>query len=229
MPDRTHKGGHGDASGLSSGRERPAEATFGISEATPSGKPDSSGAAPSGRSGGSGVVEPEGIDPDMVTGPEDAAASGDPLEAALAAAAEWRDKGMRVQAEYENARKRLELRHADMLLRAAERVVAELFPVMDDLERAIDHATGEGAEVAEGLAAVHRKLTEVIAREGCSVIDPLGQPFDPERHSAVQMREDDGVPDHTVVEVFQKGYEMHGRVLRPAMVVVSTGGPSRGE
>jgi len=149
------------------------------------------------------------------------------LDAALAEAAEWRDKGMRAQAEFENLRRRLEGRHADALLRAGERVVEALLPVIDDLERAIDHAAGSGDDVAEGLVAVSRKLLEVIAREGCEVIDPFGAEFDPNKHNAVQMREDAEVADHTVVEVFQKGYEMHGRVLRPAMVVVSTGGPAR--
>lgn len=146
-----------------------------------------------------------------------------------AEAAEWREKGMRAQAEYENTRKRLEQRHMDALLRASARVVEELFPIVDDLERAIDHAAAEHPDVAEGLGAVYRKLSDVIAREGCITIDPVGEHFDPERHNAVQVREDDALPDHTCVEVFQKGYEMHGRVLRPAMVVVSSGGPSREE
>ncbi len=150
----------------------------------------------------------------------------DELEAARAEAADWRDKAARAQADFENTRKRLEGRHADALLRAGERVVEALLPVIDDLERAIDHAVADGGDVAEGLSAVHRKLLDVIGREGCSAIDPFGQPFDPLKHNAVQMREDTEVADHTVVEVFQKGYEMHGRVLRPAMVVVSTGGPA---
>lgn len=151
---------------------------------------------------------------------------GGELEAARAEAAEWRDKGMRAQADFENTRKRLEARHHDEVLRAGERVVKQLLPVIDDLERAIDHAVADGSDVSEGLSAVHRKLVEVIGREGVSVIDPLGQPFDPAQHNAVQMREDVEMPDHTVVDVFQRGYLMHGRVLRPAMVVVSTGGPS---
>ncbi|MBU4556273.1 MAG: nucleotide exchange factor GrpE [Actinobacteria bacterium] len=149
------------------------------------------------------------------------------LEAAIAETAEWRDKSLRAQAEFENVKRRLEARHGDALLRAGERVVEALLPVLDDLERAIDHATGSGDEVAEGLIAVNRKLHDIIAREGCAAVDPMGTEFDPNRHNAVQTREDAEVPDHTVVEVFQKGYEMHGRVLRPAMVVVSTGGPLR--
>ena len=150
------------------------------------------------------------------------------LEAARVEAAEWRDKGMRAQAEFENTRKRLETRHADALLRAGERIVEGLFPVLDDLDRAIDHAVADGSDFSDGLDAVRRKLLAVLEREGCSPIDPFGEPFDPERHQAVQMRDDAEVPDQTVVEVLQKGYEMHQRVLRPAMVVVSTGGPGRG-
>ena len=150
------------------------------------------------------------------------------LEAARVEAAEWRDKGMRAQAEFENTRKRLESRHADALLRAGERIVEALFPVLDDLDRAIDHAVADGSDISDGLDAVRRKLLAVLQREGCSPIDPFGEPFDPERHQAVQMRDDAEVPDQTVVEVLQKGYEMHERVLRPAMVVVSTGGPGRG-
>jgi molecular chaperone GrpE len=148
------------------------------------------------------------------------------LEAARAEAAEAQDKALRARAEFENSRKRLETRHRDEVLRAGERVVAALLPILDDMERAIDHAGVEGSEVAEGLSAVHRKLLEVIGREGASLIDPLGERFDPERHQAVQTVEDTGCACDTVVEVFQRGYEMHGRVLRPAMVVVSTGGPA---
>jgi molecular chaperone GrpE len=149
------------------------------------------------------------------------------IEAARTEAAEWRDKGMRAQAEFENVRKRLETRHADALLRAGERIIEALLPVIDDFDRAIDHAVADGSDVAEGLSAVQRKLLDVLKREGAVQIDPLGEEFDPARHNAVQMRDDTEVPDHTVVDVLQKGYEMHGRVLRPAMVVVSTGGPAR--
>lgn len=149
------------------------------------------------------------------------------LAAAKAEALEWRDKGMRAQADFENTRKRLEARHVDALLRAGERIVENLLPVLDDLDRAIDHAVADGTDIVEGLDAVRRKLLDILAREGCSVIDPFSEVFDPLKHNAVQTREDLEVADQTVVEVFQKGYEMHGRVLRPAMVVVSTGGPSR--
>jgi len=175
---------------------------------------------------------PDRFDPELA---EDLGAElplrGDQLEAALeqarAEADGWRDKAARAQADFENTRKRLESRHNDALLRAGERIVEALLPILDDLDRAIDHACGSSADVVEGLDAVRRKLLDVLSREGCSALDPLGAEFDPAKHSAVQMHEDADVFDHTVVDVFQKGYEMHGRVLRPAMVVVSTGGPAR--
>jgi molecular chaperone GrpE len=150
------------------------------------------------------------------------------LEDARAEAAQWRESAARAQADFENTRKRLEVRHADALLRAGERIVEALFPILDDLDRAIDHASTDGGDIAEGVEAVRRKLLDVLAREGCTVIDPMGAPFDPDRHHAVQTQEDVDVAGDTVIDVFQKGYEMHGRVLRPAMVVVSTGGASGG-
>lgn len=149
------------------------------------------------------------------------------LEAARSEAEALRETTARAQAEFENARKRLQATHDDAVKRAAERVVEALLPIVDDLDRAIDHAVGDGADWVEGLEAVRRKLLDVLAREGCTPIDPFGAPFDVLRHHAVQQREEAEVPDGTVVEVFQMGYEMHGRVLRSAMVAVSTGGPAR--
>lgn len=194
---------------LSSDKTSPAEAASGVPGAVPSVDP--------------ALAEDLGAEFELRGDQLDAA-----LEEARAEADAWKDRAARAQADFENTRKRLEARHADALLRAGERIVEALLPVIDDFDRAIAHAeeTG-GADVADGLAGVRRKLVDVLAREGCSAIEPAGEPFDPDKHNAVQMREDTELPDHTVCDVFQKGYEMHGRVLRPAMVVVSTGGPTR--
>lgn len=209
MTDRRQEGARGGTSARGPREDRPAEARFDAS----------AGAVP--------PVDPE-LEADLGA---EFPLRGDQLEAeieaARAEAAEWREKGMRAQAEFENTRKRLEGRHADALLRAGERIVEALFPVLDDLDRAIEHAVADGSDFSDGLDAVRRKLLAVLEREGCTVIDPFGDAFDPDRHQAVQMREDAEVADSTVVEVLQKGYEMHERVLRPAMVIVSTGGPGR--
>jgi molecular chaperone GrpE len=174
----------------------------------------------------------DAVDPDLVEdlGPE-LELRGDQLEeaveAARAEAEQWRDKALRAQADFENARKRLESRHADEVRRAGERVITTLLPVMDDLERAADHLVEVAPDMAEGIVAVQRKLLAAMQKEGVTQMDPMGQPFDPAIHQAVQTHEDPELPDHSVCDVLQKGYEMHGRVLRPAMVVVCTGGPSR--
>jgi len=156
---------------------------------------------------------------------------GDQLTAEIGAAREEAarhlETAQRVQAEFDNYRKRMARDHADAVKRAGERIVENLLPVVDNLERAIAHA-GEGGGVAElrtGVEMVLGQLRDVLAKEGVIAVDPAGQPFDALIHQAVGQKEDASVLDGTVIEVFQKGYEMHGRTVRAAMVVVSTGGP----
>ena len=140
----------------------------------------------------------------------------------LAAAQHW-------QAEFENYRRRQTAQAVDQATRAGQRIVEELLPVLDNLERAIDHTVrgGDLEHLVKGVESVHAQIVGVFGREGVTVIDPFGSAFDPTMHQAVNQVEDAEVPEHTVIEVFQKGYAMGGRVVRPAMVVVSTGGPAR--
>jgi len=144
----------------------------------------------------------------------------------LATAQKW-------QAEFENYRKRQERDAADVRGRAAERIVTELIPVLDDLDRAIAHTVASSASGGEldhllsGVEMVRTRVLTVFSKEGVEVVDPIGAEFDPNLHQAVGQREDADVPEHTVVEVYQKGYLMAGRVVRPAMVMVSAGGPTR--
>ena len=159
---------------------------------------------------------------------------GDTLEAELAAARDeadaCRDRAMRTQAEFDNYRKRVARDQQDMVNRAGERIIGEVLPVIDNLERAIEHVTagGDVRQLLTGVEGVHRQLLGVLAKEGVSIIDPFGQPFDPMRHQAMAQREDAEVPEGMVVDVYQKGYEMHGKIVRPAMVVVSAGqGPGK--
>jgi molecular chaperone GrpE len=163
------------------------------------------------------------------------AASGEPsgeqpdeLAQARAEADELRDRYVRLQAEWDNFRKRTATERAEERVRAAERLVERLLPIVDDLERAIEHSdTANEASLKEGIAAVYSKLSEVLGREGVKTIDPVGATFDAHLHHAVGKVDDDSVPDETVTQVYQKGYEMGARVLRPAMVVVSQGGPKQ--
>jgi molecular chaperone GrpE len=143
----------------------------------------------------------------------------------LAAAQRW-------QAEFENYKRRQERDSVEMRARAGQRMVEELLPVLDDLDRTIDHtvaSTASGTELEHlltGVEMVRSRILGVFESEGVTVIDPFGQAFDPHMHQALAERADPDLPEHTVVEVYQKGYAMGGRVIRPATVVVSTGGPS---
>jgi molecular chaperone GrpE len=134
---------------------------------------------------------------------------------------------LRSAAEFDNFRKRITREREEERRRAGERLVSELIPAIDNLERAIDHTTAGGdlKHLLAGVEAVHSHILAVLGKEGVEVIDPFGQQFDPMTQQAVSQKEDAEVPEGTVVDVFQKGYAMGGRVVRSAMVVVSTGGP----
>ena len=151
------------------------------------------------------------------------------LEAAQAQAADMKDKYARLQAEWDNFRKRMNAQRDSERMLAAEKLVTDLLPILDDLERAISHAkdSGEGGSLTNGVEAVQTKLLQILAKHNVSQIDALGQPFDATRHQAVGTKEDTSVPEESVVEVYQQGYEMADKVIRPAMVVTSTGGPAQ--
>ena len=157
---------------------------------------------------------------------------GDQLQAELEAlrveSAEYRDHAMRAQAEFDNFRKRITREREEERRRAGERLVSEMLPAIDNLERAIEHTTAGGdlKHLLSGVEAVHAQLIAVLGKEGVEVVDPVGEHFDPMLQQAVSQKEDKTVPEGTVVEVFQKGYSLGGRVIRSAMVVVSTGGPA---
>jgi molecular chaperone GrpE len=152
----------------------------------------------------------------------------DELGQARAEAEELRDRFVRLQAEWDNFRKRTAAEREQERIRAAERLVERLLPIVDDLERAIEHSdTANEVSLKEGIAAVYSKLSEVLEREGVKTIAPAGEPFDANLHQAVGKEDNATVPDETVTQVYQKGYGMGDRVLRPAMVVVSQGGSKR--
>jgi molecular chaperone GrpE len=142
-----------------------------------------------------------------------------------------RDAALRAQADLDNFRKRISREREDERKRATERLVSELLPAIDNLERAIEHTSADHdiEHLITGVNSVHAQIVGVLSKEGVSVIDPVGEPFDPTTQQAVSQQEDPSVPEGTVIAAFQKGYEMGGRVVRPAMVVVSTGGPRREE
>ena len=152
----------------------------------------------------------------------------DPVEAAKAEADAWRDKYFRLHAEWDTYRRRMKEQQAEEKLRATEKLVEGLLPVIDDFERSIAYAEGNGEEgLLGGVKAVHNKLNEVLKKEGVEVIDPEGEAFDALEAQAVATVDDPSVPDETVAQVYQKGYRMGNKVIRAAMVTVTVGGPKR--
>ena len=149
------------------------------------------------------------------------------LEDARSKADEHWDQLMRTRAELDNLRKRSQRDLENAHKFALERFSQELLQVWDSLELGHQAAQDEGADVAklrEGTELTLKLLTDVMNKQGVEQIDPQDQPFDPEFHQAMTMQERDDVPANTVVGVVQKGYTLNGRLLRPAMVMVSKGG-----
>jgi molecular chaperone GrpE len=105
-------------------------------------------------------------------------------------------------------------------------VMNEILPVLDNFDRALDHAA-EGDEFHNGVLLIYKQLYELLLKQGLAPIDEANVPFDPNIHEAVVREESDSVPSHTVVAVLQKGYFIHDRLLRPALVKVAVGGPER--
>lgn len=144
-----------------------------------------------------------------------------------------KDRMMRLQADWENYRRRTENARIQEKSLATEKLVSNLLPILDDLERALAHAEQNAQEdenlkqFCEGVSAVYDKMIDVFEKEGAEAIDPCGEAFDPQQHQAVGRVENTEVFDETVAEVYQKGYRMAGKVIRPAMVVVSYGGQKR--
>jgi molecular chaperone GrpE len=146
----------------------------------------------------------------------------DPLAAAEKERDEYLDALQRLKAEFDNYRKRVAREEAATASRASERLVRELVPVLDDLERALEAATQhEEAKLEEGVRLVHRALADALAKEGLAEI-PTDGAFDPHTQEALLSQPSEAA-EGSVVQVLQKGYTLSGRVLRPARVVISAG------
>lgn len=140
--------------------------------------------------------------------------------------ADLRDRSMRTLADFDNFRKRALKDREEAHHFGHQALVKDLLPSVDNLERAVEHARqatgGEAASaLLEGVELVLRELQAVLAKHGVQAIDALGQPFDPSLHEAMAQVPDATRPPNTVVEVYQRGYQLRGRLLRPARVVVS--------
>jgi molecular chaperone GrpE len=137
---------------------------------------------------------------------------------------EFQDLLLRKVAEFDNYRKRTERERRELGERAAADLIAELLPLVDNLERALAADAGEpGAEAyRKGVELIHKQVLDLLARRGVTPIDPLGAEFDPRLHEAVAREHGSARREGEVVQVFSRGYALGDRLLRPAMVKVAT-------
>jgi molecular chaperone GrpE len=171
------------------------------------------------------LSQPEGLEP--VAGPT-AEQEAENLKAELD---HVRDIYLRKLAEFDNFRKRVEREREDLRLAGVEEMVRELLPVLDNFERALQHAEDDSGAFQQGVEMIAKQLWDTVERRGVKEVNPVGQPFDPELHEAVQRVEDGQYPPGTVAWVMLKGYTMGDRLVRPAMVgvAVEPGDKSNGE
>jgi molecular chaperone GrpE len=136
--------------------------------------------------------------------------------------ADLRQTLLRLQADFDNYRKRIEKERAEDNKRATARVVESLIPTVDSFEHALAaHKDDEYAGYRKGFELIYKQLIDHLTKLGVERLEPLGQSFDPHLHQAVDTTPTKEHPDGAILEVFQPGYVYHGRVLRPAMVRVA--------
>lgn len=165
--------------------------------------------------------------PDTATpSPADAAAAeGSSLQQQLEAlqneVALLRSESLRERADLDNQRKRV-ARDVEQARRFAnEKLLGELLPVFDSLDAGLNAAGTDASPLREGLELTYKQLLKVAADNGLTLLDPTGQPFNPEHHQAISQVDAPGAAPGSVVQVFQKGYLLNDRLLRPALVVVA--------
>lgn len=145
------------------------------------------------------------------------------LEEARREAAENYDKYLRLAADFDNYKKRVQKDRADLLNYGNESVLKDMLPIVDGLERAVDHASGAGGidSFVQGLQMILEQLRTTLAKHGVESVEALGSEFDPHYHEAMMRVDSEPSRDNLVVEEFEKGYLLKGRLLRPSKVAVA--------
>jgi len=190
-----------------------------------------------GTTEGDGTIEIEFVDDDhdgggsavsaAAEGPTDKGPDEQEVQRLTSEIERLREMYLRKLAEFDNFRKRTDREREELRRIAAEILVKEMLPVIDNFERALQHAGNSDPETfREGVEMISRQLWDLLQREGLQAVDPSGEAFDPELHEAVQRVEDADEAPGTVTAVYSKGYTYGGRLLRPAMVAVAVEAPS---
>jgi molecular chaperone GrpE len=137
-----------------------------------------------------------------------------------------KDRYLRTLADFDNLRKRTEREKADFFRYSIAAVLKDILPVLDNFDRALEHSEVDD-DFHKGVAMIYKQLDDVLQKHGLRAIAEVGVAFDPNIHEAVVREDDSSVPSHSVVAILQKGYFLHDRLLRPALVKVAVGGPDR--
>jgi molecular chaperone GrpE len=136
------------------------------------------------------------------------------------------DRYLRTVADFENYRKRSEREKDEFRRYALTNMLRDLLPVLDNFDRALDHAE-EGDDFHKGVLLIYKQLYDILQKQGLKPIDEVNVRFNPNIHEGVIREENPSVPSQTVTAVLQKGYFLHDRLLRPALVKVAVGGPEQ--
>lgn len=148
------------------------------------------------------------------------------VEKAKAEAAQWQDKCLRTAADLDNFRRRMQREREENLKFGAMAFLDSLLPAFDNLELGLQSARQHHPEakgVVDGLGMVLTQIQGILGEHGVEILDPVNQPFDPNQHDAVAHESSEDVPENQILAVQRKGYQLHGRLVRPAAVVVSSG------
>ena len=132
-----------------------------------------------------------------------------------------RDKVLRAEAEMQNVRRRADKDVENAHKFGLERLVQQILPVVDSLEKALEAKTNQDDPVIQGVELTFKLLQDLMSKESINVIDPIGEPFDPNLHEAMSMIENSELEPNSVFAVVQKGYTLNERLVRPAMVMVT--------
>jgi molecular chaperone GrpE len=172
----------------------------------------------------------EEVSPELGELEEEEGTLEEQLQAAEAESAELRDKVLRVAAEFDNYKKRMDRERSIMLKYAGENIFRELLPVVDNLERATEQGVVDGVDseknleaLLEGIELTLKSLRSTLEKFEVKLINSVGEPFDPNIQEALTMEASDTVPANHVISEYQKGYHYKDRLLRAARVIVSSG------
>ena len=164
---------------------------------------------------GEGPSGQEGTDNEMLPLGDEA------LAAALSEVEKFKDLALRAEAEMQNLQRRTARDVENAHKFGVEKFVHNMLPVVDSLEKAIESTGDNVGAIAEGVRLCHKLMVDTLTKEGVEIIDPTGEPFDPNEHQAMSMVENLDMEPNSVLAVVQKGCKLNGRLVRPAMVMVT--------